>query len=118
LTKEKSDEQNKILSELLGVLSGNLAEKFKYVKSLDADQNKLAKILEAMQNYFRYLLFIKSGVGAQGEQASLPKAPGFIQNYTLAKVKKNIRLIEDINNRLTFTNINPKIALEVLLMEM
>jgi DNA polymerase-3 subunit delta' len=115
LAQEKSDEQNKIMAELLAVISCGLSEKFKYVKSLDFDQNKLGKILEAMQNYFRYLLFLKTGIGEQKEHAVFPKAPQFLQKYSVSKVKEDIKLMEDINSKLTFTNINPKLALEILL---
>lgn len=112
---EKLNDQNKIIAELLGVINSNLSEKFKYAKSQDFDQNKLGKILEAMQKYFRYLLFLKTGIGGQKEHRVLPKAPQILQNYSVSKIKEDIKLMEDINSKLTFTNINPKLALEILL---
>lgn len=91
LKKEKE-----ILSSLMPLMNSTLAEKFKYVKSIDFDQQDLGEILEVMQKYFRKQLL----------------------DDTLDKKARNIlNLIEDINNKFIFTNVNPKLALEILLME-
>lgn len=88
--------ENEILSSLMPLMNSTLAEKFKYVKSIDFDQQDLGEILEVMQKYFRKQLL----------DDTLDKKAGNILN-----------LIEDINNKFIFTNVNPKLALEILLME-
>ena len=35
----------------------------------------------------------------------------------IKKITKILELADEINNKLTFTNANPKLALEILLME-
>ena len=105
---EKLAKEKIILSELLKVINSELSDKFKYVKSLDLEQQKIGDILEVLQKYFRQLLLAKIGVGESKEAA----------RYPVSKIKRDIKLIEDINSKLLFTNANPKLALEVLLMEM
>ncbi|MCX6721280.1 MAG: DNA polymerase III subunit [Candidatus Staskawiczbacteria bacterium] len=99
LSREKIEQENKILQEILKVSCSNLSEKFKYAKSLDFEQQNLGEILEVLQKYFRRQLLDAVSAGAP-----------------VSKLKKDIKLIEDINNKITFTNVNPKLALEVLLM--
>ncbi len=104
---EKIEREQKILKDLLPVLNSSLAEKFKYVKSLDfssqggsafgGEQQKLGEILEVLQKHFREIL---------------------LTDYSNKKVKNIINLIEDLNNKFIFTNVNPKLALEILLMEL
>ena len=94
---EKLKKEQEIWEGLEPVINSNLADKFKYVKSIDFDKQKLADILEVMQKHFRKQL---------------------LDNFSDKKAKKFLELAEDINNKLLFTNINPKLALEILLMEL
>lgn len=94
--QEKIVREKEILEELLPVLNSNLADKFKYVKAIDFDKQELSEILEVMQKYYRDSL---------------------LADYSQKKVIKILNLIEDISNKMLFTNANPKLALEILLME-
>jgi hypothetical protein len=114
---EKVAEENRILSGLLEVASGGLSEKFKYAKSLDFEKHKLSVILEVFQKYLRYLLLSKMGAGEAGEKSRFSKMPSVLENYPVLKIKKITNLTEDILNKLLFTNVNSKLALEILLME-
>jgi hypothetical protein len=60
------------------------------------DNYSVIEILEVIQKYYRDVL---------------------LTDYSQKKIVKILNLIEDINNKLIFTNANPKLALEVLLME-
>jgi len=103
---ERKEKEQKILKELLPVINSTLADKFKYVKGLDFSSSggflegrenySATDILEVMQKYYRGLL---------------------LADYSQKKVIKTLNLIEDINNKLMFTNANQKLALEILLME-
>lgn len=104
--KEKAAREKKILKILTPVLNANFSEKFKYVKSLDfspkggpasgGEQYSPLEIITAMENYFRKQL---------------------LDDFSDKKSKKILELTEEISNKLLFTNANPKLALEVLLME-
>ena len=48
LSQQKIEQENKILQDFLKVASCEFSEKFKYAKSLDADQQKLGDILEVL----------------------------------------------------------------------
>ena len=53
---------------------------------------------------------LESGAGFFGQVAPAKK-------YPVQKIRNIINLIEEINNKFLFTNANPKLALEILLME-
>lgn len=94
--QQQIDKENKILQDFLKIAYANLSEKFKYVKSLDLELNNAEQIILVMQKYFREKL---------------------LANPFDKKTKKFLDLSEEINNKLLFTNASPKLALEVLLME-
>jgi len=96
---EETEKEQKILKEILSVIDSNLANKFNYVRSIDFEKQNAEEILEIMEKHFRNLLLSRS------------------KKYSFEKIKNAINLIEDINQKLFFTNVNPKLALEILLME-
>ena len=93
---ERLKREQEISQALLPVINSSLADKFKYVKSIDFTKQDVAEILEVMQKYFRNLL---------------------LADYGQKKIINILNLIENISNKLLFTNANPKLALEILLME-
>jgi DNA polymerase-3 subunit delta' len=101
-SQEKIDQENRIIQDIIKITSGNLAQKFNYAKSINFEEQDLRDILEAMQKHFRTQLLSRVGQ----------------DNESVKKLIKDIKLIEDINNKITFTNANPRLALEVLLMEL
>jgi len=109
---EKFEKEQKILNDLLSVAGSNFAEKFKYVKNIDFEKENATDILEVMQKYLRHLLMIKIGV-----EKSETKDTNF-QKYSVKDLKKILNLVEDISQKLNFTNASPKLALEILLMEL
>lgn len=113
----KLEKEKKIFGELEGIINAGLSEKFKYVKSLDFDEQKPKEIVEVIQKYFRNLLFAETGVGKLEGQSEFLGSGAYGKKYTVEKIKSILNLSEDINNKLTFTNANPRLALEILLME-
>ena len=107
---EKQKQENEILNDVQKILGGSLAEKFAYTKNLKEDPStssgqvaKVKEILEILQKYFRDLL--------------LQKTDGKEIKYSTEKLVKIIRLIESLILKLSLTNASPKLALEILLME-
>ena len=113
----KLEKDGQILKELLSVINSDLADKFKYVKALDFEQQPIEEILEVMQKYFRHLLFAETGIGKLDNEASFFREIPAAKKYPVQKIKDIINLIEEINNKFLFTNANPKLAMEILLME-
>ena len=97
---------NDTIQELLKIINLDLAEKFKYAKAVNLEGDNFNKILTGLQRYFRNLLLVKMGV-----------VSGETNNYSVLKLKKIIRLIDDISYQSNITNLNNKLALEIILLE-
>jgi len=95
-----------ILDDLLKVINGTLAEKFAYTKNLKEDGGNTKEILEVLQRYFRSLLL----------QKTIFEGPT-LKNYSTEKLVQIIKLTESLISKLSTTNASPKLALEILLME-
>ena len=97
---ERLKREQEILNGLLPVINSSLADKFKYAKSVDFENGpegtSFGEILEVLQKHYRGIL---------------------LKDYKQEKVIKILNLIEDINSKMLFTNVNQKLALEILLME-
>ncbi len=117
INSERLEKEQKILKGLIPVINSDLSDKFKYVKSIDFEQQNLGEILEVMQKYLRHLLFVETGLGDENKRENLFDNAPVLKNYSVQKIKNIINLIEDINNKLLFTNANSRSALEILLME-
>jgi DNA polymerase-3 subunit delta' len=113
---EKVNKNQEILKDLMAVINLDLSDKFKYVKSLDFEEQDVREIIEVMQRYLRSLLLAETGIDSLKEPA-YAKGSGVAKKYSVQKIKDILNLIEDISNRLLFTNASPKLALEILLME-
>jgi DNA polymerase III delta prime subunit len=103
-----------ILKQVLKVASADMAAKFQYAKSVDFEETSLQDILAPLEKYARYIIFKKALGDQKGYFLNL-KSP--MENYSVERLKNIIELIEDINTKATFTNINQKLALENLLLE-
>ncbi|MEK7658543.1 MAG: hypothetical protein AAB352_01600 [Patescibacteria group bacterium] len=108
---EKKEIEKEILNSLIPVLNSNLSEKFKFVKSIDAEKQKIEDIIKVAQKYLRHLLLAKIGI------EKFDVKDGVFAKYSIGDLKRVLNLAEAINRELTFTNASPKLALEILLME-
>lgn len=117
LNPDKIEKEKKLLKEILAVAGADLAEKFKYAKSIDPESQGLNEILPVLTKYLRQLLFLKIGAEPHKGQKEFVELSPFFKNYPVQKIKKTISLIEYINQQALFTNVNQKLALEYLLLE-
>jgi len=105
---QKVEKEKELLKGLLPVIGANYADKFKYVKGIDfsakggpasgGENYSAQEIVLVLQKHLRRQLLDAVSTGKPIE-----------------KLKKDLELTEDINNKLIFTNANPKLALEILL---
>jgi DNA polymerase-3 subunit delta' len=105
-----SKQHQQILQELLPILQADLATKFQYTKKITAQEQQVGAILEVLQRHLRSIILAKIGV------TNMPIQPPFA-NYSLSKMKHIIQLIETLHTQITVTNASPKLALEIVLME-
>ncbi len=110
-TPERIKADSEIMDRLMPVINSSLADKFKYAKSIDFQKQKLEDILEVIQDYFRNALLVRSGINPQ-------KNTPISEKYSVRRIVDIIDLAGEINRKLLFSNINPKLALEILLMEL
>lgn len=103
---EMSKDEEIIFENLKKSIGSQLAEKFKYAKNTDLEGENFSKIMGVLRKYFRQLMLSKIGL------LNLE-----VKNYPIEKIRKIIGLIESISRQADTGNINNKMALEIILME-
>jgi len=83
--------------ELLKIRRSDLARRFQYARKLAEDQPVLRETLENWLRYFRALLIAN------------PRQPAVV---------KNLRTIQTVYYLVSTTNINPRLALEIIMLEL
>ncbi len=116
LNPEKLKAETKTLKEILDICSSDFASRFQYVKSVSRDGFPVS-VLEVLERYFRYILFLKIGIAEFPGFGYFPSPSDKLKSYPVSKIKKIVKFIETINFLISSTNINSRLALEVLLME-
>ena len=105
---QKLENQKKVIEELIKISSGknSLSLRFQYAKDL-ALAPELSEILNIWLSYFRTVLL---------EQFLPPevKKPG----YPFSKLKNIIKQIQNTNFLISTKSINPRLALEILMLEL
>ncbi|MFI5205821.1 MAG: hypothetical protein ACHQVK_02680, partial [Candidatus Paceibacterales bacterium] len=112
-TYQETPEREKMLQELLKIVGAELAVKFQFTKKVNLEGETPVVMLEVLQRYFRNTMLVKLGI-IQPEN----NVPEYIHALPIAKIKKMIELLSQMHKKITTTNANPKLALEILLMEM
>jgi len=115
LEPEKTEKEKQAFAEIIRVSSSDLASKFQYTKSIE--ESDFAATIELFKRYFRQLLFLKLGIKNFIDFGFFPPPSDKLKSYSLAKIKEIIKLAEFLDSSIATTNVNPKLALEILLME-
>ena len=100
LNPEKLEKQRKIVKEFKTILNSSLVQRFQLAKEL-SQQDNLRETLEIWLNFLRNCLM---------EQIKSENNLQYID-----KTKNNLNLLQRINFLISTTNINTKLALETLL---
>ncbi len=96
--------QKKTIDELLKNSQQSLARRFDYAKNLADKQEETGEVLSVWLAYFREQLLL----AVRGQKGA----------YSLAKLKKILNSIQNTNLLLSTTNVNPRLALEILMLEL
>lgn len=99
-------EDSETVLELLKVSKQDLGSRFNFAKSL-AEKDS-CKVLDIWLKYFRKILFLKIK-GTKEEN---------FESYSILKIKDIISQIQVTKTLISSTNVNPKLTLEVLLMNL
>jgi len=104
---QKLENQKKVIEELIKISSGktSLSLRFQYAKDL-ALAPKLSEILNIWLSYFRAVLL---------EQFLPPEVRE--PEYPFPKLKNIIKQIQNTNFLISTTSVNPRLALEILMLQ-
>lgn len=119
---QKLKNRKKIIKDLIKISNSELASRFQSAKELSRESN-LREILDIWLFYFRNVLISKienpnlyPNYGAhrrwEGGECSASQVSSF------SKLKNILSQIQNTNFLLTSTNINPRLALEILMLEL
>jgi len=104
LNPQSLENQKKKIKELIKILNSDLAFRFQYARDLTKEPQKLKEILDIWLSYFRDNLL--TNLNSQQRLS------------TLKKLKNILRLIQNTNFLISTTNVNPRLALEILMLEL
>lgn len=104
--KEKIKDYEKLISDFLKLLKSDLSFRFKYVK--DLPDKEIAKIINLWILFLRTVLIEKLG-GQEFEKRN------DFKDYSPIRIAKILSFFQNTHYLLSTTNINPKLALETLL---
>jgi DNA polymerase-3 subunit delta' len=109
LTPTRLEDQRQKIKELVKICNSPLAFRFQYVKAMSLEPDNLKESLEIWLRYFRNLL-IKM-INSRSTTFDSKK-------YSLTKLRKIIQSVQNTIFYISTTNVNPKLALEALFLEL
>jgi len=112
---KKFENKKQKIADLLKIAASNytLSSRFNYAKNINSETTDLKEILETWLSFFRNVLISRLGKDQKKEQKS-----EYFNNYSIAKIESVINRIQNIIFLISKTNINQKLALEVLLLDL
>lgn len=110
---EKLEKSRQKIEEIAKVSRQDLAFRFQYIKTLVSQEQDLKEILENWLRYFRDILRLKIGLPSE-----LKVSPSSNSNLSITQIKEIINSIEKINFLISSTNVNQRLALEQLMLEL
>lgn len=112
LDKGGLEKEKEILNEILKICGSDFASKFQYVKNLP--EESFSNNLSIIKRYLRHLLFSKLQINDSGY---LLEVSDKFRTMSITEINKILKLIEKIDFQILTTNASPKLALEMLLIE-
>ena len=114
---EKFERWLKAIREIQGLFAKGIPERFEFVKNFFEKENSLFSpnfFLEIFSYYLR-IVFLKK-LGVENKNLEFFPIPKELENYSIFKVKKIIEEVQNLEVLISSTNINPKLALETLML--
>ena len=102
--REKTKEEKEVIEEITKLSRQNLLARFQYAKELADSSADLKGILDIWLSFFREIL--------------LGVSNGKTSGYTIVKLRKILKTIQNISFLISTTNVNTRLALEILMLEL
>ncbi len=117
--KEKFETWKKKQKEILKIINyKNIYSRFQYLKTSKFFLNNPVEVLDILLNYFREILLLKNNVLISGIYKNfVSDFQSQINIYSVQKLKKILKQIEYIKFLISNTNVNSKLALEMIMIE-
>jgi len=127
----KLENQRKRIKDLIKFSNSELSARFQYAKDLSQDPQNTRKILDIWLRYFRNVLLARS-TGQDpsnterrersersegGDERSSSTSLQF-NNYSFSRIRKILKLLQKIIFLIQKTNVNSRLALEILMVEL
>lgn len=110
---QKLEARKELIGDFIKISNSDLSSRFQYIKNLNEEPQILKEILETWLSFLRNNLI--SRLNERKEKVlPVPYPPVF---PSAARAARAIKFIENTNFLISTTNINPRLALEVLMME-
>ena len=103
---EISPDEQKVMSDLQRILGADLAEKFSFAKNTNLEGENFANIINILQKFFRKELISKIMMQSSGTK------------YSVFKVRNILNTLQKISHKASTSNINQKMALEIILLDL
>jgi len=107
---QKLENQRKAIEDLIRFSNSELSARFQYIKDISQNPQSLREILDIWLGYFRNILLAK----ATGKRFSSNVQ---FNNYSFLRIMNILKLLQKINFLIRRTNINSRLALEILAIE-
>ncbi len=101
---QKVPVQDKRIKDIILLTKSNLDVRFQYAKDLSERGEEISQVLDLWLIYFRDIL--------------IKTINGQVTGYSLSKLLRIIRTIERTNFLISSTNVNRRLALEILMLEL
>ncbi len=115
---EKISQTLKVFQEAEKILRAELFEKFIFIPKFfgkEISLKEMNEFLDGLENYLRLILLKKTGL--KNEILDLFNART-IENYSYKKLKKNLENIQTLKNLISQTNVNLRLSLENLFLNL
>ena len=125
--EKKLKHKEKILKDVQDIYNSNLSQRFQWSQDMAKDPQAIPEFLDFWLRFFRGLMLAKMGLLAPLEVAGLSRAllltgrsaaPRQFFGYSLSHLRKIINTIQEVDLAITTSNVNPRLALDVLMLEL
>jgi len=105
--------QKALISDFVKAINSDLVVRFQYAESLTKEPQNLKETLDVLLRYFRQILISDVAKISQPKYSIENK----LDSTPAAKLKNIAKLIQQTNFLISSTNVNPRLALEILMLE-
>lgn len=102
---EKIREEKRKIKEILRMVKSDIKTRFEYAESISKNPEEVKETLELWIEHFRRALIRKAKGKSSGK-------------YSIEEVEKILKLIQQIKKIISTTNASPRLALEILMIEL